>query len=403
MKRLASIDIKYTLSQVFYFGAFSAMMGYASVYLLDKGFSNSTIGIVLSICSVLAVVLQPMLASYADKHSDVPLRKVISIVLTFLVVLIAGLVLFPLQGIILLCIIVAIFAVEQSIMPLMNSLAFSFEKYGYEVNYGLARGLGSVSYAIVSMMLGYLIDMYNPNILPIFYLIFNLLLIALMQVFVLPKTATIETNEIKQEDVKKETRQLSLIQFCGKYKKFMIFVLGFVFVYFAHTIINNFFIQIITNVGGTTSDMGNAVFLAAMLELPTMALFTKVAQKVDCGTLIKISIIMFAVKHGITYLATNMVMIYIAQACQMFAYALFIPASVYYVNNKIDSLDAIKGQSMVTVSMTLAGVIGNLCGGILLDVVGVANVLLVSVILSILGGVIVILSTEKVKINEVQN
>lgn len=401
MKRLASIDIKYALSQVFYFGAFSAMMGYASVYLLDKGFSNSTIGIVLSICSVLAVVLQPMLASYADKHNDIPLRKIVSVVLIALIALIAGLILFPLQGIVLLAIIVAIFAVEQSIMPLMNSLAFSFEKYGYEVNYGLARGLGSVSYAIVSMILGYLIDMYNPDILPIFYLIFNLLLIALMQIFVLPKTATIETKEEDTKEEKTETKQLSLIQFCAKYKKFMVFVLGFVFVYFAHTIINNFFIQIITNVGGTTSDMGNAVFLAAMLELPTMALFTKVAQKVDCGTLIKISIIMFAVKHGITYIATNMVMIYIAQACQMFAYALFIPASVYYVNNKIDGSDAIKGQSMVTVSMTLAGVIGNLCGGILLDVVGVSNVLLVSVALSILGGIIVILSTEKVSIKEV--
>ena len=62
--------------------------------------------------------------------------------------------------------------------------------------------------------------------------------------------------------------------------------------------------------------MGNAVFLAAMLELPTMAYFTKLSKKVNCGTLIKISIILFLVKHVITYFADGMTMIYIAQAFQ---------------------------------------------------------------------------------------
>ena len=187
-----------------------------------------------------------------------------------------------------------------------------------------------------------------------------------------------------------------MLRFAGKYKKFIVFLLGFVFVYFAHTIINNFFIQIITNVGGNSSDMGNAVFLAAMLELPTMAYFTKLSKKVNCGTLIKISIILFLVKHVITYFADGMTMIHIAQAFQMGAYALFIPASVYYVNCKIAPQDMVKGQSFVTTSMTVAGVFGNLIGGMLLDSVGVSQVLLISAVLSLIGAVIVVMSVEKV-------
>ena len=46
MSRVKSLNIKYVASQVFYFATFAAMMGYASVYLLHKGFSNSTIGII---------------------------------------------------------------------------------------------------------------------------------------------------------------------------------------------------------------------------------------------------------------------------------------------------------------------------------------------------------------------
>ena len=179
-------------------------------------------------------------------------------------------------------------------------------------------------------------------------------------------------------------------------KKFILFLVGFVLVYFAHTIINNFFIQIITNIGGTSADMGNAVFVAAMLELPTMAFFTKMSEKINCGTLIKFSILMFCVKHALTYFATNMIMIYLAQVCQMFAYALFVPASVYYVNEKIAVADRVKGQSLVTTSMTLSGVFANFAGGIMLDALGVGHVLLAGVVLSIVGAVIVISMTEKV-------
>ena len=200
--------------------------------------------------------------------------------------------------------------------------------------------------------------------------------------FVLPKGY--EKEVVKEDTKQEETEQLSFGKFCMKYKKFILFLVGFVLVYFAHTIINNFFIQIITNIGGTSADMGNAVFVAAMLELPTMAFFTKMSEKINCGTLIKFSILMFVVKHALTYFATNMIMIYLAQVCQMF------------VNEKIAVADRVKGQSLVTTSMTLSGVFANFAGGIMLDALGVGHVLLAGVILSIVGAVIVILTTEKV-------
>ena len=363
MKKNRSLNLKYAGSQIFYFAAFASMMGYASVFLLDKGCTNSQIGIALALSSIIAVLLQPMLASFADNHKNIEMRNIITPIVLL-------------------------------VMPLMNSLAFVFEQHGIEINYGLARGLGSVAYAIASLVLGHVVESFSPGILPLFYIIFTALLFVVVKMFVLPKGYE---KEITKEDTKQEeTEQLSFGKFCMKYKKFILFLVGFVLVYFAHTIINNFFIQIITNIGGTSADMGNAVFVAAMLELPTMAFFTKMSEKINCGTLIKFSILMFVVKHALTYFATNMIMIYLAQVCQMFAYALFVPASVYYVNKKIAVADRVKGQSLVTTSMTLSGVFANFAGGIMLDALGVGHVLLAGVVLSIVGAVIVILMTEKV-------
>lgn len=391
-----SLNIKYMASQIFYFGAFAAMMGYASVYLLYKGFSNSTIGIILSLCSILAVFMQPALASFADNHKNIEIRKIINTIVAIAIILSVALLVIPTNQTLIFILIVAIFSLETTIMPLINTLAFIFEKYGIQINFGIARGLGSVAYALTSMALGYIVEWFSPDLLPICYVVFNALLFIVVHLFVLPKNAQIVNADEESETEAEVQENVSLLKFAGKYKKFIVFLLGFVLVYFAHTIINNFFIQIITNVGGNSSDMGNAVFLAAMLELPTMAYFTKLSQKVNCGTLIKASIVLFLAKHAITYLATNMVMIYIAQVLQMGAYALFIPASVYYVNCKVDNKDIVKGQSFVTTSMTMSGVFANIIGGILLDAVGVSEVLLIGVILSLIGAVIVLFTIEKV-------
>lgn len=395
MKRILSLDLKYSGSQIFYFAAFCSMMGYASVYLLDKGCSNSEIGIALALANVIAVFTQPALASFVDDHQNIEIRNVIA--LTALIVIALSVVLYfiPASTFVILFLIVSIFAIMSTVMPLMNSLAFVFEKYGIEINYGLARGLGSVAYAFTSMLLGYIVESFSPGILPLFYIFFTALFFITVKLFVLPKTQQYHIVE-KEKEVQQETKQLSFGKFCLKYKKFIVFLLGFVFVYFAHTIINNFFIQVINNIGGSSSDMGNAVFVAAMLELPTMALFSRLSEKINCATLIKFSIVMFVVKHTLTYFATNMIMIYAAQVLQMFAYALFIPASVYYVNQKVAVADRVKGQSLVTMSMTLSGVFASFCGGILLDAIGVHQVLLLSAALSFIGAVIVCLTAEKV-------
>lgn len=397
MKKILSLDIKYSAIQVFYFGALCALMGYASVYLLDHEFSNSIIGTFLALISVIAVITQPAVASYADKNPKIELRKIIAMIVAVAVLLSGWIYFLEGKSNLLLFLFVGIATCMMTIQPLLNSLAFVFEKYQIEVNYGLARGLGSAAYAIVSFVVGYLVEDFGTGLLPLIYLGFNILLIVVVYTYVIPQTE--QRKVVQKTETKEESQQLSFIEFGKKYKKFMIFVLGIVAVFFTHTIINNFFIQILKPIGGTESQMGIAVSLAAIVELPAMALFNKMREKINCAMLIKISAILFAVKHGLTMIAPNITVIYIAQALQIGAYAIIIPASVYYVNQMIAKSDAIKGQSMVTTAITASGILANLVGGILLDAVGVHRVLLIGLLISIVGAVIVILSTENKKIS----
>jgi len=392
MKKLLSLDAKYSAIQMLYFGSFCALMGYASVYLLDHGFSNSVIGVFLAVISVIAVFTQPAVASYADKNPKIELRKIIVVILIMTVVLSGWIYFLEGKSNLLLFLFVGIATCMMTIQPLLNSLAFVFEKYGIEVNYGLARGLGSAAYAIVSFVVGYLVEDFGTGLLPLIYLVLNFLLIVVVYTYVIPQNE--QRKSVQELEEKEVTQQLSFMDFCKKYKRFMIFVLGVVAVFFTHTIINNFFIQILKPIGGTESQMGIAVFLAAIVELPAMALFNKMRENVNCAMLIKISVVLFAVKHVLTCIATNVTMIYIAQILQVGAYAIIIPASVYYVNQMIAKSDAIKGQSMVTAAITASGIIANIIGGVLLDVVGVKTVLFIGIFVSLLGAAIVIFSVE---------
>lgn len=397
MKKILSLDIKYSAIQIFYFGAFCALMGYASVYLLDHEFSNSIIGTFLALISVIAVFTQPAVASYADKNPQIELRKIIAVIIAVAVLLSGWIYFLEGKSTLLLILFVGIATCMMTVQPLLNSLAFVFEKYQIAINYGLARGLGSAAYAIVSFVVGYLVEDFGTGSLPLIYLVLNVLLIIVVYTYVIPKTE--KKKVVQKAETKEAVQQLSFIAFAKKYKKFMIFVLGIVAVFFTHTIINNFFIQIIKPIGGTESQMGIAVSLAAIVELPAMALFNKMREKINCATLIKISVILFAVKHGLTMIAPNITVIYIAQALQIGAYAIIIPASVYYVNQMIAKSDAIKGQSMITTAITASGILANLVGGVLLDAVGVHNVLLIGFGVSIVGAIIVILFTENKKVS----
>lgn len=387
-----SLDIRYACIHGFYWMLCCSMIGYASVFLLDKGFTNTTIGTVLAISNILAVFGQPAVASYMDKTSKLSLRMLISLILVVIIAI--SLVLCFLTGASMVMVVLTIvaFTLMLTLQPFINSLTFAFEKNGIHINFGLARGIGSVAYAVMSLILGNLVAAFSPELLPFFYVGLSLCALFFVYTFFLPG----HKDEIVHQEKETEHDQLSMGQFIKKYKTFMLLLVATVLLFFDYSVINNFFIQVVNHINGNSADMGNAIFLAAVLELPTMALFTKFQQKIGCKNMMLISAVFFSVKHVLTYFAVNMFMIYVAQVMQMLAYAVFIPASVYYVSQLVEEHDMNKGQALVTGAMTLASVFASLAGGVLLDALGVSKVLMIGAIISVLGTICMFISVEDV-------
>lgn len=373
--------LRYIIINATYFAVYSGIHAYASVFLLEKGFSNTLIGITLALANILSVIFQPFVAGLIDKQGKLTNRNV-SMASTALLLIGSVLLLLIKSGIVVIFIIFAlIYMVQMVYQPIITAMYFEYEAAGCHIYYGLARGLGSAGFAVTSVFTGMAIGKFGVSILMILDIIF--LSIALIVLFFFKKPA-VKTEAAPSGEVAHN----NLFNFIKTYPDFMLFVLGAVCFFFAHNAINDYMIQIITPLGGTEAQMGTAVFIAALLELPTMALIDKIMKKISVKNLLLISGTAFLIKTLLMLVAPNMVVVYISQAMQMFAYAVFSPAGAYFVNQTMARLDQVKGQAYINCSITLGGVFSSLVCGRLLDIKGPHFMLVISLAVTAIGLVI---------------
>ena len=380
--------LRYIVINATYFAVYSGIHAYASVFLLEKGFSNTLIGITLALANILSVIFQPLVAGLIDKQGKLTNRNV-SMASTALLLAGSVLLLIIKSGIVAIFIIFAlIYMVQMVYQPIITAMYFEYEAAGCHIYYGLARGLGSCGFAVVSVFTGMAIGRFGVTILMILDIIFLSIALAVLYFF---KKPAVQAPETASET---EVAHNNLFVFIRTYPAFMLFVAGAVCFFFAHNAINDYMIQIITPLGGTEAQMGAAVFIAALLELPTMALIDKIMKKIKVKSLLLISGTAFLIKTLLMLIAPNMAVVYISQAMQMFAYAVFIPAGAYFVNETMARLDQVKGQAYINCSITLGGVFSSLVCGRLLDIKGPHFMLAVSLAVTAAGLVIAFLALK---------
>ncbi|MBO7599916.1 MAG: MFS transporter [Lachnospiraceae bacterium] len=381
--------LRYTLINVTYFMVFCGIHGYSSVFLLGKGFTNTQIGLCLALANLVSVFAQPFIAGLIDKPGPLTNRNV-AIGSTVCIIMGSALLLFIKDSIAVIFILFAfIYMVQMAYQPMIIAMNFEYSRVGCKINFGLARGLGSLSFAISSAILGGVIARNGVDVLSIFDIVVLFAAVVILLTFIKPSGKEEEPvkadNDISLEDEKPHN---NIVEFTKEYPKFMLFIVGVVFFFFAHNLINDYFIQLIRPLGGNETLMGYAVFIAAALELPTMALTPLFLKKFSCESMLKFCAVMFLVKTLIMTFATNMVWVFVSEACQMGAYAVLIPVSAIYVSRIMAKLDRVKGQAYINVAITLGGVFSGLICGRLLDVYGVKITMMIGSIVTVMGVII---------------
>lgn len=383
------LNIYYSFLQIAYWVTSAVVFCFTTVFLQFRGYSNYEIGIVFAVGNIIGFVSQPLIAGYVDRSDRRTLLRCIRITAVGAVLLMLAVYLLPSGSVSLIVAYALLVAGNTLLNPLCISLSFYIESWGCGINFSRSRALGSLSFAVCNVILGMLVQRVSENAVPTAFILFSSLLGLATLLFVPGDRAHRAAFPERRAQAAVE-RPSGLLEFARENRRFMLFLLGTATLYFTHGMIGNFMIEFIRSIGGGSEDMGNVLAFMTVVEVPVMLLFGRLTQRFRCSSLLRFAVIMFTVKELMIYLASSLPALYAAEALQAFSFALFVPASVRYVDEVIAKHNAVKGQAFVTSMMTLGSIFASYIGGLLLDTSTPGFTLLVGVIVSAVGTLIML-------------
>lgn len=388
MKRRYKIPVKhqYSMVQAFYWISSCTLGGYAAVYLQYRGLSNTLIGVVVGGAACISMGMQPLMAQLTEEIPALTVKRMIQILIACMAGLYAVLTFIPLPVTGVMAVFMMMSTLNSCMPPLLSAMGMEFINRGHYLNFGLSRGLGSISYAFGAVALGFAIEKLYPGILGYVYMAAAALLMVSVSVM---KDLGSERKTVKKQVY--HNMEAGMLQIALEDPVFLRLMIGFCLANMSNAAVGTYMVNIVKNLGGTDATLGIASFVSAASEMPVMLLFALMMKKSNCLKLLKISAVFFVLKPLMLLSAGNLTAALLGFGLQGLSFGLFTPAAVYYVNNAIPPRMRVKGQavfSMITSGAAICG--GNLLGGWLQDTFGLRMMLGTCVIMAFIGMLVVV-------------
>ena len=384
---LRAANTRYAAIQASFWSAYGTLWAFIALLLEHYGFTSGQVGIVTSCATLCSVVLSPAVSSLLDTHARLENRHgaMAMLSLAAAVSLLVWL-LPPAQPVVLGAYFALIGTLLSSVPPFQNAMAMDANRCGLPVVYGFCRGVGSVSYAAAVLLLGFVLERHAPTLLlPLFAALTAIGLFA-MAGFRLPQRPPEDTAAPARRSI------AALLRACPR---FALTLPGCLFFFAAHTVSNIYMNALVGKVGGTASAIGTGLALSAVLELPSMTLVSKLRGRLSSGFLLRLAAAAEIVKFTLYYFAPSMGFLYLGHCLQFFQFAVYAPATVYFVADTLPERDQLRGQSLIYVAGSgLGAALGGLLGGRLVERGGIQSALLFCIFCAVAAFAVFSLSTR---------
>lgn len=359
-------------SQYFiYFGVLGIFLPYFNLYCYHLGFSGLQIGI-LSALRSMAMVLFPLIwGSLADRFQ---LRKPIYILCAFLSTSIWLLYLFFVDFWPML-IITAFYGIFYA--PIISFLeAVTMDVLGKEKkSYGRIRAWGSISFIVMVLVLGKIIDLYSVDIILILILAGSLMLAAI--------STRIPAIKAKKKDLLKPGAG-SLLQ-----RHVIIFLFCAFLMLVSHGAYYGFFSIHLDNLGYGSTFIGIAWALASTAEILVMIKSDKIFNRFSLESVLFFSFLVAAARWMILFFAGSAVVILLSQILHAVTYGTFHMASILYIDRLAPENTKTMGQAVNNaLTYGLGLMVGFFINGYVYEITGSHTLFLMSALIALAGGML---------------
>lgn len=382
----------YIILQFIYYMSAAVICGYGAYLLIAIGYDSAKTGILISLGCLLSFILNPILSDICDNNKKFNIYRMgITICEIALVISIAAYfqdtisILTSISFILLRCL-------HSVLESFINSIPHKMQQHGYEINFGYGRAAGSFSYAIFSIILGFLTEAFPYKVVHIMNIISYVLTLL---TYAIIKKHNKDLPEIEETNTKEEIIPYSL--FAKRHYMFIFLCISFAGIYFGYGMADNFMVKIVENLGGGEQYLGLILGFKAMIEIPIICFYDKIEKHFSNKTLLRVASIGFSIKSFLLYFANSIPMVFLAQLMQPIGLALMIPALVSFINKLMNKKEAVRGQALYVMSTTISTVIATAISGNLVQIFSVKTMLLFGFIITSVSALLFNLILNKCK------
>ena len=367
---------------------FCVGFGYATSYLQNLNVPDGAIGISISVFALLGALFQFILGRVADKSSRWNFKNLIILLASIQLASSLALPFLTSFSVISTILFGLVLLLTYSMLPLLNSVSFFYAACNLKVDFGIARGVGSMAYGVISIILGKAVTSFGTGCIPFFAAAVALAL--LIEASLLPSPAgytiaknkpenDVNTNSTLSNDAPAEThdnsdrkKQRPLI---FRYPAFMLMIFGVTVVMVFHNMNITYLVRIIEKTGGNSTNLGIALGISAVMEIPSLLFYGKLSKHAPSRILLLISCGVFSLKALLFCVAGNVTAVYLIQGLSIGAFGLLAASKVYYAHDTFEEKDIVTGQALVSMTEAVGMVMGSFFGGRIINASGINGVL----------------------------
>lgn len=365
-----------------FWAAIVGIEGFLVPWLLERGYTSSQAGLVMSAVFLFAILGQPAWGYACDRFDrHRPL---------FIVAMVAGagvVLIMPLAAnrFALLLGVAALYSLTVNSMPGNLDgwvMARRIQQPGIE--YGFVRAMGSAGWAIFATVLGRVYDRWGLDLIfPVFAAF--AVMAAVIALFT-PDSGGAPTSHLMTGDPAQvdpaalsgpdgsarpgSIRDVAILVWSNH--RYRIFVLASIILFAAFRAAFTFFPLLMTHVGGGYRHIGWAHTIGAGSEIPVMILSGWFLRRLRAQKLIVLAMFIFTLRMGLYPFVTTPQQLILLQALHGPSFGLFLTASVHYI-------DAIAPKGSKSLFQALApslyfgvgSVVGSALGGVAVDLLGI--------------------------------
>lgn len=370
----------FALLHASYYCIIAVNVGFFSLLLSKIGYSDTMIGQVAVATSIVGLFAPPLMGQLCDRWQ---LNKLLFIVAA----VVAPAAFFVIQHahgfwVVVLCAVV-FYACCISVQSVPGGWIAALNADGHNINFSFTRSFGSLSFALISIVIGLIVGKCGIESLPLLLVAFGGMLVAA----VLPLPTQPKQTPQKERSVK----FIPALKVLLRNKPYVLLLLCSILYTIPGSVFFTYFAVYFSQLGGTASWLGVAMFILAVVEVPVMLLYGRLEKVIPVAWLVAISMVGYAVRGICISLAPNATWLTASLLLQVFGLALSVPACQSFIAACTPPEYSSTAQTLAFAVGGFGTILANVLSTWLVSVTNIKNVFHITSYFALAGAVIFIL------------